>query len=259
MSPFIRLLLSLCLLFVALPAFAGEIRLAVAASMTDVVNALCSDYALSHPQTRFVRNYASSGTLAKQIAAGAPADLFVSANPKWMDFLKDKGLIEATGIRTIAHNKVVVIGRPCSKIRVLSDLTSLPRIAMGSPASVPAGKYAEQALIAADLYQGMKDNRKLILTKDVRQALMYAERGEVNAAFVYRTDALLAKHAITLLEVPQELYPSVSYPAGLTNMGTTNDEARGFMHYLGSSEAAAIFSKYGFLVDSRSATLAKAP
>jgi molybdate transport system substrate-binding protein len=259
MATFIRLLLSLSLLFVASPAFAGEIHLAVAASMTDVVNALCSDYALSHPQTRFVRNYASSGTLAKQIAARAPADLFVSANPKWMDYLKDKGLIEPTSIRIIAHNKVVVVGRPCSKVRVLADLTSLPRIAMGSPASVPAGKYAEQALIAAGLYQGIKDSQKLVLTKDVRQALMYAERGEVNAAFVYRTDALLAKQAITLMEVPQELYPSVSYPAGLTSMGTANEEARGFMHYLGSSDAATIFSKYGFLVDSRSATLAKVP
>lgn len=257
MSPFIRLLLSLCLLLVALPAYAGEIRLAVAASMTDVLNALCSDYALSHPQTRFVRNYASSGTLAKQIVAGAPADLFVSANPKWMDFLKDKGLIAPTGIRIIAHNKMVVIGRPCSKVRVLADLNALPRIAMGSPASVPAGKYAEQALIAAGLYQGMKDSQKLVLTKDVRQALMYAERGEVNAAFVYRTDALLAKQAITLLEVPQELYPSVSYPAGLTSIGTTNSEAREFMHYLGSSDAAAIFTKYGFLADSGSAPLAK--
>lgn len=249
MSAFKRLLVSLCLLFVALPASASEIRLAVAASMTDVVNALCADYAHSHPDTHFVRNYASSGTLAKQIAAGAPADLFISANPKWMTFLKDKGLLEPASIHIIAHNSLVVIGRADSAVLVLADLVTLPRIAMGSPASVPAGKYAEQALSAAGLYKDMKNRQKLVLTKDVRQALMYAERGEVDAAFVYRTDAMLAKKSVLLLEVPQDLYPRVSYPAGMTTKGAVTEEAMGFMQYLGSSKAAVIFKAHGFFVD----------
>lgn len=249
MSPLKRFLLTLCLLFVALPASAGEIRLAVAGSMIDVVNALCTDYVQSHPDMHFVRNYASSGTLAKQIASGAPADLFISANPKWMTFLKDKGLVETASIHTIAHNSLVVIGRTNSPVRVLADLATLPRIAMGSPASVPAGKYAEQALNAAGLYEGMKAAQKLVLTKDVRQALMYAERGEVDAAFVYRTDAMLAKKSVLLLEVPQDLYPRVSYPAGLTTKGAVTEEASGFMRYLGSSKAAGIFKAHGFFVD----------
>lgn len=246
MSTFKHFLWSLCLLLVALPAYAGEIRIAVAGSMTDVVKALCTDFTHSHPDTHFVRNYASSGTLAKQIASGAPADLFISANPKWMTFLMDKGLVEPASIHTIAHNSLVVIGRADSSVRVLADLASLPRIAMGSPGSVPAGKYAEQALIAAGLYQQMKEGQKLVLTKDVRQALIYAERGEVDAAFVYRTDAMLAKKAVLLLEVPQKLYPRVSYPAGLTSTGTANDEARVFIKYLRSPNAAAIFTAHGF-------------
>jgi molybdate transport system substrate-binding protein len=249
MSPCLRLLLSLCLLLVALPAWAGEVRLSVAGSMTDVVKSLTNDFRRQHPEARFVLNIASSGTLAKQIASGAPTDLFVSADPKWMDFLAGKGLITSASVRIVAHNSLVVVGRPGSAVRTLADLSKLPRIAMGSPASVPAGKYAEQALTGAGLYQGMKNGQKLVLTKDVRQALMYAERGEVDAAFVFCTDALLAKKAALLLKIPQELYSRVSYPAGLTTMGTANDEARGFMDYLGSPEAVNIFSSHGFVVD----------
>ena len=245
----IRLLLFLCLLLVAQPSWAAEIRLSVAGSLTDVVKSLTNDFRRQHPDARFVLNIASSGTLAKQIASGAPTDLFVSADPKWIDFLTNKGLITPGSVRTVAHNTLVVIGRPASAVRTMGDLAKLPRIAMGSPASVPAGTYAEQALTGAGLYQGMKEGQKLVLTKDVRQALMYAERGEVDAAFVFRTDALLAKKAVLLLKVPQSLYSRVSYPAGLTTMGTANDEARRFMDYLGSPEAVNIFSSHGFVVD----------
>ena len=117
---------------------------------------------------------------------------------------------------------------------------------MAGRSCVPAGEYAEKALQASGVYQQLRDENRLVIAKDVRQALMYAERGEVEAAFVYRTDALLAREAVVLYEVPQVLYPSVTYLVGLTAEGTKNREAEEFFADLMSSETTIILTKYGF-------------
>ena len=234
--------LFLSLLLVA-PALAGDINLSVAASLKDVVNELCDGFAKAHPGVKSLKNYGASGQLAKQIENGAPADLFISANLEWMDYLKNKNLADKPSIGTFTYNTLVFAGMP-GKASNLQDLLKLDRIAIGSPKSVPAGEYALEALKRAGLDKRLE--KKLVMARDVRECLMYAERGEVDGAFVYRTDALQAKQAKILFTVPQDLYPRIIYPMSLTVAGAKNRDAASFFAYLHGSEAKAVLAKYGF-------------
>lgn len=225
---------------------AAEVRLSVAASMTDAAKALIAAYQKSAPEVTFLPNFAASGALAKQIAQGAPADLFISANPKWMDYLVKTGSVAADQVRTLAFNSLVLVGHQGLQVESMADLAHLGRIAIGSPKGVPAGQYAEQALKNAGLYARLAP--RLVLAKDVRQALVYADRGEVDGAFVYRTDALLAQHAAILLQVPARLYSRVQYPVALTRTGAANPAAVAFAAFLKTPAAAGILEKNGFLV-----------
>ena len=237
----------LYLAFFAFPAFAGRVGISAASSLNEAVSEICSQYGAKHPGVALIRNFASSGTLANQIVNGAPADLFVSANPKWMDYLVEQGQIPRVGVKALASNVLVVVGRKEGRLDSLDAVTKFARIAIGSPKSVPAGEYAEKALMASGLYEQLRRENRLVIAKDVRQALMYAERGEVDAALVYRTDALLARKAVILYEVPFELYPPVTYPVGLTSDGVKNSDAEAFFTYLKSAEAAMVLEKYGFV------------
>lgn len=242
-SLLIALTISLCMFS---SAAATEVRLSVAASMTDAFKELVAKYEQKVPQVLLQANFASSGALAKQIAQGAPADIYVSANPKWMNYLVQKQFIPADQVSTFAHNSLVFVGSKDKSVQKLEDIARLERIAIGSPMSVPAGQYAEQALRAAGLYEKLQN--KLILAKDVRQALMYADRSETDGAFVYKTDALLARNAVILLEVPQSLYKEVTYPIAPTREGLANPQALAFLDFLKSERAGAILKKYGFVV-----------
>ena len=235
----------LCLLILAAPALAGDVSLSVAASLKEVVNDLSDSFAKKHPGVKFLKNFGASGALAKQIENGAPADVFISANPEWMDYLKNKKLVDAAGIGTFAYNTLVFAGVP-GKASSMQDLTKLEKIAIGSPKSVPAGEYAMEAFRKAGLDRQLE--RKLVMAKDVRECLMYAERGEVDGGFVYKTDALQAKQAKILFTVPQELYPRVTYPMALTVAGTRNKDAAAFFAYLHGDEAKSVLAGYGFAV-----------
>jgi molybdate transport system substrate-binding protein len=234
------------LLVAAAPAVAGPVRLSVAASLTDALKEIAALYTAAHPGVEVWPNFGASGALAKQIAQGAPADIFISANPKWMEYLVEQGRIAPGQTATLAYNTLVFVGRPGLQVAKLADLPGLQRIAMGSPKSVPAGQYAEQALKAAGLAEPLAG--KLVLAQDVRQALVYADRGETDGAFVYRTDALLAKEAKILFEVPRTLYDPVSYPLGLTQQGAGSLDAVGFFDFLTTPTARAVLLKYGFVV-----------
>jgi len=119
---------------------------------------------------------------------------------------------------------------------------------MGSPKSVPAGQYAEQAMRAAEVYEKLLAANKFIMAKDVRQALMYAERGEADGAFVYRTDALLAEKAVILFRVPADLYPRIDYPLAMTPEGSKKAAARVFFEFLKTKPALDIVVSFGFRV-----------
>jgi molybdate transport system substrate-binding protein len=126
----------------------------------------------------------------------------------------------------------------------MQGLIKLDRIAIGSPKSVPAGEYATEAFKKAGIDRQLE--KKLVMARDVRECLMYAERGEVDGAFVYKTDALLAKQAKILFTVPQELYPRVMYPMALTTTGAKNRDAAAFFAFLRSDEAKSVLGKFGF-------------
>lgn len=239
--------LFLCL-FLTNIAPAAEVRLSVALSMSDAAKELIATYQKQLAEVSLLPNFASSGALAKQISQGAPTDIFISANPKWMNYLVKEGRISAKNVRTFAHNSLVFVGQKEKRFAVnkLEDLVTLERVAIGSPKSTPVGQYAEQALKAAGIYAQLAT--KLVMAKDVRQALVYADRGEADGAIVYKTDALLAQQAVILLEVPQSLYDEVTYPVGLTIEGAAKPEALAFFEFLQTKEASEVLTKYGFVV-----------
>lgn len=233
----------LCLLFLAAPALAGDINISAAASMKEVINELSDGFARKNPGVRFVKNYGASGMLAKQIEGGAPSDIFIAANLEWMDYLKSRRVVDAASIGTFAYNTLVFAGTP-GKASSMKDLVRLDRIAIGSPKSVPAGEYAREALIRAGIYRELE--KKLVMARDVRECLMYAERGEVDGAFVYKSDAQMAQGAKILFTVPQELYRRVTYPMALTAAGRGKRDAEAFLAYLNGAGAKKVLMKYGF-------------
>lgn len=238
---FILILLIACM---SVPAGAGDVHLSAAASLRDVIGELAKGFARENPGVRFLNNFGGSGILAKQIENGAPCDLFISANREWMDYLRGRKLMDKTSIRPFAGNALVVIGDPAKKIRRIEDLPELSRIAIGSPKSVPAGEYALRALRNAGIDRRLE--KKLVMAKDVRECLLYAERGEVDGAFVYRSDALQARSAKVLFTVPQELYPPIAYFMGLTVTGAGNDGAAAWYAYLRGAQGRAILDRQGF-------------
>lgn len=236
------------MLLLATTVSASNVRISAAASLTDAVKELVGLYQEQNPEIELLPNFAASGALAKQITAGAPADIYISANPKWMEYLQRQGLIADETVQVLVANSLVFVGSPEGGITSLGAVTTLQRAAICSPKSSPAGKYAEQALMAVGAYPQLVDGEKLILAKDVRQALLYADRGEVDGAFIYHTDALLAKQAKILFAVPQDLYPQVLYPVALTRSGVEKLAAEKFFDYLQSAEARQVFRNYGFVV-----------
>ncbi len=237
-------LLCLLLLTIATPVKAGELNLSVAASLKEVINELSVRYTAKHPATVFIKNFGPSGTLAGQIENGAPVDLFIAANNQWMDYLKEKNLVDGANIKMLAWNSLVFAGTTTKKAASMNDLLKLDKIAIGSPKSVPAGEYAMTAMTNAGINKQLAG--KLVMAKDVRECLMYAELGEVDGGFVYRTDAMLAQKAKLLFVVPQKLYPRVTYPMALTLKAAHNEEAKAFLLFLQGSEAKLTLSKYGF-------------
>ena len=236
---------TLCLFLLALPAMAGDVNLSIAASLKEVVNELSDSFAKKNPGVKLLKNYGASGALAKQIENGAPADVFISANMEWMEYLKNKKLVDTGSISTFAYNILVFAGS-AGKASSMQDLPKLEKIAIGSPKSVPAGEYAMEALKKSGVDKQLE--KKLVMARDVRDCLMYAERGEVDGAFVYRTDALQAKLAKILFVVPQELYSRVVYPMALTVTGAKHADVKAFYRFLQSEEAGTVLGKYGFVV-----------
>jgi molybdate transport system substrate-binding protein len=227
---------------------AGEVRLSMAASLKEAMTELTGTFTKDHPGVTFQINSGASGALAKQIESGAPADIFISANLEWIDYLKSKELVEEKNISILSYNNLVFIGRVDLHVTSLQDLTSLEKIAVASPKSAPAGEYAMTAIAKAGVDKKLE--KKLVMARDVRECVMYAERGEVDGAFAYKTDALQASGKVKILfTVPQDLYPRVTYPMGLTSTGDKNKDARAFFVFLQSNPAKAVLSRYGFIVE----------
>jgi len=244
----IRYLLTMLLLLLTSTAGATQstIRLSAAASLTPVIHQLIDHYQTIHPEQTITVNLASSGSLAKQIVAGAPTDLYISANPKWMAYLDEQGSIDHATITPLTRNSLVCAGYPTPAISNLESLTAVNKIALGNPKSTPVGDYAQKALAAKHLYQPLLTSGQLIFAKDVRQAVVYAEQQFVDAIFVYATDAAASQKIEILFTVPAELYPAIVYPMALTVSGSENRQAQQFYLFLSSTAGQQIFSQCGF-------------
>ncbi|WP_422015721.1 molybdate ABC transporter substrate-binding protein [Roseateles sp.] len=241
-----RLLLALSL---ALPllASAQQLTVSAAASLTDAFKELAPKFEATQPGVTLRFNFAASGVLLQQIAQGAPVDVFASADQETMNRGADQKLIAADTRRDFAANSLVLItpvqGSPA--IAALADLgkPDVKRIAVGKVASVPVGRYTQQALEGAQLWAGLQP--KLVFADNVRQVLDYVSRGEAEAGFVYRTDAELLKDKVRIAMTVGGHAP-VTYPAAVVADSRQAALARDFVAFLGGAEAQAILAKYGF-------------
>lgn len=196
----------------------------------------------------FVNNFGSSGSLAAQIDQGAPADVFLSAASKAMDELQQKGLIAVGTRRNLLKNTLVLIAPADSKLRDFHGLTdnSVRVIALGDPASVPAGQYGRQTLLALKLLD--KLNTKLVFAKDVRQVLTYVETGNADAGLVYATDAGSSARVRVVAVAPERTHDPIIYPVAAIAGRPAEQAACEFVNYLSAPSAQAIFVRHGFTI-----------
>jgi molybdate transport system substrate-binding protein len=228
-------------------AQAGDLHVSAAASLSNAFTDIAAGYETQHGGTKVLLNFGASGALLQQMAKGAPVDVFASADMETMDQAEKQGLVAKGERRNFVRNSLVVIVPSDSKLalRRLQDLNqpAVQKIAIGNPASVPVGRYTRHALEAAKLWTGV--SAKAITTQNVRQSLDYVARGEVDAGFVYGTDAALMKDKVKVaFEVP--LDAAISYPIARTAGGANAAEARSFIDYLLSPAGQAVLAKYGF-------------
>jgi len=236
-------------LLIQTPAFAAEsITVYAAASLTNAVNELDTIYEQKN-KTEVKTSYAGSSTLAKQIEAGAPADVFISADVQWMDYLQNKQLVTAADRINLLGNRLVVITPKDHPLKLKIDKSFDPskvtqgKLCTGDTKSVPVGKYAKQALSSLGWWD--KVQPRLVETEDVRAALNFVARGECQIGIVYATDAAISKDVVVAGIFPENTHPPIIYPVGLTKK---NAESVKFYKFLQSGQAKTIFKKYGFSV-----------
>ncbi|MBU5676770.1 molybdate ABC transporter substrate-binding protein [Alkaliphilus sp. MSJ-5] len=233
------------------PEVNEEITLNVfaAASLTDAFNEMKDIYEKENDGITLQFNFAGSGTLQKQIEEGATADYFISAGASQMNALEEKGLIEDR--KDLLKNKLVVVGTKDmeGKVSKIEDLLSedVKYIAVGTPETVPVGKYTEEALTHYDLWEKLSD--KIVFTKDVRQALTYVDTGNSDVGFVYSSDALALENGVTLFEVSDDSHKKIIYPAAIIKETEYKDAAAKFAEFLVSKEGSAILEKHGFVLN----------
>jgi len=233
---------------VALPAEAADLMVAAAASLTNAFTEMGKAYEKATPGTRVLFTFAASGQLLQQISRGAPVHVFASADLETMDRAENAKLIRRSSRVNFAANELLVVlpGDSTLDISSLPDLSKPPvqKIALGTPESVPAGRYAKGALEKAGLWSQLTP--KFIFTQNVRQSLDYVYRGEVDAGFVYATDAAISPVKVrTAFQVP--LDSPILYPiAAVVGFGN-EDRALEFIAFVRSDAGQAILAKYGFL------------
>lgn len=236
------------------PAATGvEVNISAAASLTDALKEIQAEYSKNSKDV-ILFNFAGSGTLRKQILEGAPCDLFFSASKSDMDALEEAGLLAADSRLDLLGNTLTLVGTTeigkalAEKEDAVSILSSneIKSVSIGTPESVPAGKYAKKSLESLQLWEQLQS--KLVLAKDVRQVLEYVETGNVEVGLVYKTDAMLLKTGMVLGDMPEGSYGPIIYPMALIKESSQADAARTFYDFLKTDYAKEVFEKYGFTV-----------
>ena len=236
-----------CLLLAA-PAFAAqEITVSGAASLTNAFTEIKGLFEKKYPDIKVHTNFAASNPLLKQMEVGAPVDVFASADQEPMDTAAAKKLVDTATRKDFALNDLVMVVPSDSKLNLTGakDLAKpeVKRIAVGNPDSVPAGRYTKAALTTAGLWETLQP--KYVFGASVRQALDYVGRGEVDAGFVYRTDAKQGGDKMKVAAVMDGHKP-VLYPIAVATTGSNRDGGAKFVGFVLSPEGQAVLAKYGF-------------
>lgn len=246
MKPLIRhATLMLCML-AADRLVAEEITVFAAASLTDAL----TEIGAVHEKATGVRvrfNFAASNTLARQIEAGAPADVFFSADEVQMDALAGKGFIVKDTRKALLGNTLVIVTTPGGPaIAKAGDLAgpSIRRLSMGDPKAVPAGVYAKQHLEKLGLWESLQS--KVVPAENVRAALAVVESGNAEAGIVYKTDAAISRKVKVVLEIPASEGPAIRYPVALVADSRHAAAAKKFLSYLAGEASGVVFAKRGF-------------
>lgn len=248
MKTFHHIILAFALLLA--PALsAAEITVFAAASLTDSLKEIAARYE-KQSGDEIVFNLGASSTLARQIEAGAPADIFFSADEAKMDGLAKKGLIDVTTRKSRLGNSLVVVVAVDSTLKIDSAAAltnaTVKKIALAEPKSVPAGIYAKAWLEKLQLWPAIEP--KVVPLENVRAALAAVESGNVEAGVVYKTDAGISKKVKVAYEVPSQDAPVISYPVALVKDSKQPAAAKKFLNYLDSQTAGDIFKQFGFLL-----------
>src|SRR5712692_1499831 len=246
---YLALLLFLVLTLAQTSARADEILVSAAASLTDVLREIGNNYQ-SKSKNRVNFTFGPSSTLARQIEEGAPADMFFAADLAQMDNLEKNGRLEPGTRKNLLSNQLVIIVPVDSKLRIASpkDLLKpeVKKIALAEPTSVPVGIYSSKYLEAEGLWDKVKE--KVVPVLDVRATLASVESGNVEAGFVYKTDAAISKKVKVVYEVPIDRGPKIIYPVAIVKESKKKAAARDFMNFVWSHSCKEVFKKYGFVV-----------
>lgn len=243
----LRFALACLFTLAAAAAHAADLTVSAAASLQNAFREIATAWEKQHPGDEVLLNFAASGTLLQQIDKGAPVDVFASADMETMDRAQEKNLVDASARRTFARNSLVAVVPVASKLTIASlrDLRQdgVQRIAIGDVRSVPAGRYAEAAMSAAGEREALEP--KWISAQSVRQVLDYVARGEVDAGFVYATDAAIMKDRVRVaFEIP--LKEPVLYPVAPLTASANRAGARSFIDFLLGAQGQEILARYGF-------------
>ena len=231
----------------SLAANAGDLTISAAASLTNAFKELGPAFETQNPGTTVVFNFAASDALLAQIAKGAPADVFASADQEAMGRADAQKVLVMGSRRNFVSNSLVMIVPSGSALglKAPADLQKpeVKRVAIGNPASVPVGRYTKGSLEAAKLWAAVEP--KVVMAQSVRQALDYVARGEVEAGFVYSTDAAIMKDKVKVIAtVPTET--SITYPIAAVNASPNPDAARKFLDFVLTPASQAVLARYGF-------------
>jgi molybdate transport system substrate-binding protein len=230
-------------------ACAEELLVSAAISLKEAVEEVGRQYQQARPGVTVRFNFGASGALQRQIEAGAPVDLFLSAGQRQMDVLEQRRLLLPGSRRMVARNALTLIVPEASRLELRGpeDLgrAEVQRVALGNPKTVPAGQYAEECLRSLGLWDTLRP--KLIFAENVRQVLEYVARGEVEAGFVYTTDLLSRPGALKeVARPPQSSYSPIIYPGAVVAASTQQALALAFMDLVMSEAGQQVLARYGF-------------
>lgn len=228
-------------------ASAGDLLVGAASSLTNALTEIATVFQQEHPDTKVLMSFASSDAVAAQVVQGAPMDVFASADQKAMDKAVEAGSIVAGTQRNFARNEVVLIVPADSKLGIDSvaglKAGGVKRIAFGNPATVPVGRYTKAALEHSGEWDAVRKHE--VLGQNVRQVLDYVARGEVDAGFVFATDAAIMPGKVKVAAKLPSPAPVV-YPIALIKRDGRNPRAQELVDFIASSKGQAILAKYGF-------------